>query len=58
MTTNEKTLKAKTVDIRLRDDFEAGRITLLEAAREFCKNGWTNFVDENAARRFMERAAF
>lgn len=37
-------------------DFESGKITLHEAAQEFCRLGWTNFVDEKAAIRYMARA--
>lgn len=37
----------------LRMKMDAGTITLHEAAREFCRHGWTNFVDEDKARYYM-----
>ena len=37
----------------LRMKMDAGTITLHEAAREFCRHGWTNFVDEDKARHYM-----
>lgn len=44
-----------TVDEVVRLKFEAGTITIKEAAREFCRCGWTNYTDEAAALRFMYR---
>ena len=35
-----------TVNESLYWEYAAGLITLHEAAQEFCKSGWTNFVDE------------
>jgi hypothetical protein len=35
-----------TVDKSLYWDYAAGLITVKDAAREFCRCGWTNFVDE------------
>lgn len=35
----------KTLDHSLYDDYKSGLLTLKECAREFCKSGWTNFVD-------------
>ena len=46
-------MKVRIADISIRDRFESGQITLKEAAREFCRLGWTNFVDEEAAMRYM-----
>ena len=38
----------------LRDDVLSGKITLHEAAEELHENGWTNFIDEDAARRLLK----
>lgn len=35
----------KTLDYTLYDDYKAGLLTLEDCAKEFCKSGWTNFVD-------------
>lgn len=48
-----KTLRVKATNIAIRERYEEGSITLKEAAREFCRLGWTNFVDESAAMKFM-----
>lgn len=37
----------------LRDDVLSGKITLHEAAEELHESGWTNFIDEDAARRLL-----
>lgn len=44
-----------TVDESLYWEYAAGLITLQDAAREFCKCGWTNFVDEDYTRKQFER---
>lgn len=49
-------MKVKAVNVSLRERYESGKITLKETAREFCRLGWTNFVDEKAALRFMAGA--
>ncbi len=46
----------RTANYTIRRDFEAGKITLEEAAREFCRLGWTNFVDVRATIRYMAQA--
>lgn len=46
-------LKVDTLDVSIAKRFRRGEITLLEAAREFYRHGWTNFVDESAALRFI-----
>lgn len=43
----------KTLDKSIAEDYNNGKITLHEAARQFCLAGWTNFVDEDAALKFM-----
>ena len=43
----------KTLDKSLAEDYKNGKITLHEAARQFCLAGWTTFVDEDAAIKFM-----
>lgn len=48
-------LNIPTVAEVIRLKFEAGTITIKEAAREFCRCGWTNYTDEAAALRFMYR---
>lgn len=37
----------------LRDDVLSGKLTLHEAAEELHESGWTNFIDEDAARRLL-----
>ena len=44
-----------TVDESLYWEYAAGLITMQDAAREFCKCGWTNFVDEDYTRKQFER---
>lgn len=34
--------------------FEAGKITLREAAIEFCRAGFSTFVDERLAKEYIE----
>ena len=36
----------KTLDQSIRERYEAGKITLREAAIALCKAGWDNFIDE------------
>ena len=44
-----------TTDESLYWDYVAGVIDLQEAARQFCKCGWDNFIDEKATmKRFQE----
>lgn len=47
-------IKVDTVDVSLYKAYEAGKMTLHEVAREFCKCGWTNFVDDDFATRKMQ----
>lgn len=47
-------IKIDTVDVSLCKDYAAGKITLREVAIEFCKCGWTNYVDEGFAARKMQ----
>lgn len=35
-------------------EYHAGKIDLHEAARIFFRHGWTNFIDEDFARRYIE----
>ena len=37
----------------LRDDVQAGAITIYEAATELYEAGWSNFIDEEKARRLL-----
>lgn len=46
-------LPIKNILDSLRVDVLAGRLTLREAAVELCRAGWTNFVDEETARRLL-----
>jgi hypothetical protein len=46
-------LPIKNILDSLRVDVLAGRLTLHEAAVELCHAGWTNFVDEETARRLL-----
>lgn len=47
-------LQIDTVDISLYKDYAAGNITMHEVARQFCKSGWTNYVDIDYAARKMK----
>ena len=47
-------LLIKNILDSLRDDVLSGKITLHEAAEELHENGWTNFIDEDAARRLLK----
>ena len=47
-------LPIKNILDSLRDDVLSGKITLHEAAEELHENGWTNFIDEDAARRLLK----
>ena len=49
-----KELHCKTLAQSLREKYEAGEITLYEAAREFCRYGWTDYVDTMAAKNILE----
>lgn len=37
----------------LRDDVQAGAITIYQAATELYEAGWTNFIDEDKARQLL-----
>ena len=50
-------LDCKTLDHSLYAAYKAGKISLPEAARKFYTHGWTNFVDEDYARRVFNRIA-
>ena len=43
----------KSILESLRDDLKSGALTLHQAAEELCKAGWSNFVDEDKARRLL-----
>lgn len=43
----------KSILESLRDDVKSGALTLHQAAEELCKAGWSNFVDEDKARRLL-----
>ena len=47
----------RTLEHSLYDRYIEGAITLHEAAREFHSHGWTNFVDEDYARKTFLRIA-
>lgn len=47
-------LPIKNILDSLRDDVLSGKITLHEAAEELHESGWTNFIDEDAARRLLK----
>lgn len=40
-----------TVDVSLYRDYKSGVLTLRQCAEEFCECGWTNYIDEDFARR-------
>ena len=43
----------KSILESLRDDVKSGALTLHQAAEELCKDGWSNLVDEDKARRLL-----
>lgn len=45
----------KTVDESLFESYKSGEITIRQAAEELCSSGWTNFVDEDYARKAFKR---
>lgn len=45
----------KTLDYTLYDDYKAGLQTLEDCAKEFCKSGWTNFVDIEYSKIVFDR---
>ena len=49
-------MKIETVDVYLMNQLERGEISLEDAAKEFCRHGWTNFVDIEATKRYLKRA--
>ena len=50
-----KAFKIDTLDISVAKRYEAGEISLREAAQELYKAGWTNFVDESYAQKIINR---
>lgn len=48
-------MKVRTLNHSLAEKYWKGEITLYEVAREFCKHGWTNYVDIDFAKREMNR---
>ena len=44
-------MNIRTLNYSLAESYYKGELTLQEVAREFCKYGWTNYVDEEFARR-------
>lgn len=47
-------LPIKNILDSLHDDVLSGKITLHEAAEELHESSWTNFIDEDAARRLLK----
>ena len=45
----------KTIDESLFESYKNGKITIHQAAERFCSAGWTNFVDEDYAKKAFER---
>lgn len=43
----------KTLDESLYDKYSKGLLTIRKVAIEFYKHGWTNFIDEDYAKRVM-----
>ena len=37
--------KVKTLNYRLAEQYNAGKITLRQAAEQFYLHGWTNYID-------------
>lgn len=50
-----KAFAIKTVLEEVHDDYMSGKITLHEAAKTLCRNGFLNFVDEDGAKRYIDR---
>lgn len=47
-------IEIKNILNSLRDSVLSGEITLYEAAEELNESGWTNFIDEEKARRLLK----
>ena len=47
-------IEIKNILESLRDSVLSGEITLYEAAEELNESGWTNFIDEEKARRLLK----
>ena len=45
-----------TADISIYREVKSGKLSLKDAAIEFCKLGWTNFIDIDATKRYLKRA--
>ena len=50
----EKVFTIKTVAQSVHDDYVSGKITLLEAARIMCKQGYTAYVSEERTKWFID----
>lgn len=48
--------KIETIDVYLMNQLERGKITIEDAAKELCRHGWTNFVDIEATKRYLNIA--
>lgn len=51
----EKVFTIKTVPQSVHDDYMSGKISLHEAAKILCRHGFLNFVDEDGAKRYIDR---
>lgn len=47
----KEALNIDTLDVSLRKQYMEGNITLYQAAREFCRCGWDNFVNTKATKK-------
>ena len=45
-----------TADVSILKNVKSGKMSLKDAAREFHKLGWTNFVDVDATKRILQKA--
>lgn len=50
-----KPYEIPTILQSLRQDVDAGRLTIEQAAEELCAAGWTNFVDVDRTKRLLYR---
>lgn len=46
----------ETADVTIYKKVASGKLSMHEAAREFCRLGWTNFVDIDATKRYLKLA--
>lgn len=54
----DKINKIKTWPESIRDRYNLGLITLRQAAEEMCRSGFTNYIDEDYTRKFLNKLRY